>query len=350
MNSIRTQLLFWLIVPLAVIAGFVSLETYFASRKVSDDLNDRTLLAASLTILENVVASNGTLLADATLETLTQNLGDRFFYYVSGPDGAFVTGYSGYPKPPEGTVLRQGEPAFFDAVYRGAPVRVVRMQQDLADRELNGITTITSWQQTTQRSDLAFDLFTRSLARLVLLVLAAGAIVWFAVTMGLRPLTRLQSAIDSRTPYDLTPIKRTMPIELTGIVGSMNELFERVARSKQNRERFIGDAAHQLRNPVAAIKVQAEASLVTGKKDKMEAGLTQIVQVADKSASMINKMLSGATAHALDRDQEAVFDLLPMVEDVTQLSAPAAFDKDQEISFSKSVDTVVEFRGNETLL
>ena len=60
---------------------------------------------------------------------------------------------------------------------------------------------------------------------------------------------------------------QTVPSELKGIVESMNNLLYRVARSKKNRERFIGDAAHQLRNPIAAIKVQAQASLESGNKN-----------------------------------------------------------------------------------
>ncbi|MEP5728012.1 MAG: sensor histidine kinase [Sulfitobacter sp.] len=337
-------------IPLVVIAAIVSLETFYSSRKISNNLNDRTLLAATLTILENVISSDGTLLADATLKTLTDNLGDRFFYHVTGPDGAFVTGYSNYPRAPEGRTSEIGQPLYFDGEHQGVPVRVVQMRQDLTGRALNGIATITAWQRVTKRADLTFSLFARSLMRLAMLVLAAGAIVWFAVAIGLRPLIGLQSAIERRTPYDLNPIKRIMPIELRGIVNSMNELFGRVSRSKQNRERFIGDAAHQLRNPVAAIKIQAETALSAGSKDNVESSLRQILQVADHSTGMINKMLSGATAHSLDRDQEETHDLVPMAEDITLMAAPRAFDKGQDISFSKPVEEQVMFQGNLVLL
>ncbi len=349
MNSIRTKLLLWLMIPLVIIAAIVSLETFFSSRKISNDLNDRTLLAATLTILENVISSNGTLLADATLQTLTDNLGDRFFYHVTGPNGAFVTGYSNYPRPANSQAPQLGKPLYFDGIHQGEPVRVVQLRQDLSGRALNGTTTITAWQRVTKRAELTLSLFARSLMRLAMLVLAAGAIVWFAVAIGLRPLIGLQSAIERRTPYDLNPIKRLMPVELRGIVSSMNELFERVSRSKRNRERFIGDAAHQLRNPVAAIKVQAEAALAAGQKSNVDSSLHQIVQVVDHSTGMINKMLSGASAHSLDREQESTHDLVPMVEEATLMAAPRAFDNDQDISFSKPTKQML-FQGNLVLL
>ncbi|MEM7073298.1 MAG: HAMP domain-containing sensor histidine kinase, partial [Pseudomonadota bacterium] len=197
--------------------------------------------------------------------------------------------------------------------------------------------------------DLTLNLFIRSLARLVMLVMAAGAIVWFAVSAGLRPLTSLQAAIDQRTPHDLNPIRRAMPIELKGIVGSMNKLFERVALSKKNRERFIGDAAHQLRNPIAAIKTQAETALETNSLGAVKAGLTQILGVANHSAAMINKMLSGASAYALELEQQGVSNLVAMVKQTTSDLAKDAFDNNQEISFSKREDHI-PFRGNLVLL
>ena len=349
MRSIRTKLLLGLLIPLTVVAAFVSLETFFASQKISRDLSDKTLLAASLTILEQVISTNGNLLAEDTLQNLTDNLGDRFFYHVSGPDGAFVTGYSGYPRPPENLTITENEPYFYDGIHLDAPVRVVLVRKDLSDRELNGVTTITTWQRTTQRSNLTLSLFARSLARLVLLVLAAGAIVWIAVRFGLSPLTKLQSAIDQRTPYDLTPIKRAMPVELAGIVSSMNELFARVARSKSNRERFIGDAAHQLRNPIAAIKVQAETALNAEDQPAKQAGLRQILDVSNTSADMINKMLSGATAHAMDRKSEKTFDLSAMLESAVQDAAPLAFESNHEMALDGTQEPIM-FRGNETLL
>ncbi len=349
MKSIRLRLMLWLLFPLCGIAAIVSLETFYSARKVSNELSDKTLLAATLTILENVISSNGSLLADATLDTLTENLGDRFFYHVRGPDGAFVTGYVGYPRLPSDRVLKIGEPLFYDGVHLGETVRVAQLQRDLTNRELNGVTTITAWQRITQRSTLTLSLFTRSLFRLLLLVLAAAAIVWFAIRIGLRPLVQLQSAIDRRTPYDLTPIKRAMPQEVAGIVRSMNELFARVARSKSNRERFIGDAAHQLRNPIAAIKVQAEAALQSRTKNDMRSGLQQIIDVSNSSNHMINQMLSGATAHAMDRSQESSFDLSKLLERTVAQSAPAAFAKDQEISLDGAT-IPIHFTGNETLL
>lgn len=349
MKSIRTALTISLIVPLTIVALFFSLETYYSARKISNELNDRTLLAASLTILEHVISSNGSLLADSTLVTLTESLGDRFFYHVRGPNGAFVTGYSQYPVAPSSVDVTENTPYFYDGVHRHADVRVVRLVRDLTDRELNGPTTITTWQHTTQRQALVLSLVTRSVVRLLLLTLVAGAIVWFAVKSGLRPLTRLQQSIDNRSNSTLNPIMQSVPMELKGIVESMNNLLHRVARSKKNRERFIGDAAHQLRNPIAAIKVQAQASLESDNKNEMQAGLGQIIEVSDNSANMVNKMLSSISANALDAEHYTQFDLNQLVKTKASELAPLAFDKAQEFT-STVMDKPLVCLGNEILL
>ena len=348
MKSIRTSLTVWLMLPLGLVAALVAIETFFHARKVSNDLNDRTLLAASLTILEHVISSNGSLLAEATLESLTESLGDQFFYHVRGPDGAFVTGYSGYPRPTVDTPTLE-TPVFYDGEHLGEPVRAVQLLSDLTDRELNGVTTITTWQRLSQRGELAFDLFARSVMRLVLLSLIAGIIVWFAVKEGMRPLARLQASIDKRSAVALSPIQQKVPVELSGIVHSMNTLLERVARSKKNRERFIGDAAHQLRNPIAAIKIQAQSSLESESDKEMRAGLQQILAVSDKSALMVNKMLSSARAHAMDPEQLTRFDLNELVNEKAMEMAPLAFDCAQEFSVS-GLTNPISVVGNRTLL
>lgn len=349
MNSIRTRLLIWLTVPLSAVAAIVSLETFYSAQNVSRDLHDRTLLAAMLTLSENIVASSGTLLAEDTLEILTQNLGDEFFYYVQGPRGAFVTGYSGYPKLPYDLELTTGMPIFYDGVYQGVPVRVTAVRQFLSAGQIDGLTTIITWQQTSTRAQLTGSLFMRSLLRLALVVLAAGTIVRFAVSRGLRPIDELQQAIDNRTPYDLTPIKRPMPVELSGIVGSMNTLFNRVARSKRNREQFIGNAAHQLRDPIAAIKVQAQAALAAGERADLETGLTEIVKTTDSTSKMINQMLTSASAHGLGNENMKPINLAKTVKKIAEIWAETALEKGQEFSLEMDVETL-PFNGNEILL
>ena len=349
MNSIRTRLLVWLIIPLSLIAALVSFETFFTSRTTSNELHDRTLFGVMLMISENVVATNGDVLAENILEVLTENLGDQFFYHVAGPNNSFVTGYTGRPRLPEGVALRGGKPVFYDAVHRGDPVRVVAMRQLITQRELNGWTTITTWQRVSQRKALTYRLFGYSLLRLLLVTICAGIIIWFAISKGLKPIQDLRQAIEKRSPFDLTPIKREMPVELHGIVGSMNDLLARVARSKANRERFVGDAAHQLRNPIAALKTQAETALQSRGENQLRNDLSGIVEITNQTGRMVEQMLASARANALEFDIDETFDINDTVSEAARVIAPAALSKRQDFSFEKAA-TPVLVSGNRVLV
>ena len=317
-RSIRSRLLVLLLVPLTAVAVLVAVETYFSARRTANQLYDRTLLAVLLAVRENVVASDGELLTEEMLEVLTENLGDQFLYHVAWPGNGHMTGYANRPEPPNNVRPEGGSPLFFDATYSGDPVRAVSLRQFVAEgtptvpvARADGWLRVTVWQRVRQRDALAFDLFTRSLLRLLAILGAAGVIVFLAVTRGLRPLEALRAAIEARSPTELSPIRRSVAPELRGIVGAMNDLLGRVERSRVNRERFIADAAHQLRNPLAAIKTQAQAGMASrgptprATADHPRRSLSAIVETTDRTAAMVEQMLTGARANALRLDRDS---------------------------------------------
>lgn len=349
MTSIRTRLVCLLIVPLAAIACFVALETFYSSKKTSNDLHDKTLLAVMLTISENVVASNGTVLAENILEVLTNNLGDQFFYHVAGPSNAFVTGYTGGPLLPADIELKGGKPEFFYATYQDNPVRVSAIKLLITGQDLNGWVTISTWQRITRRQQLTLELFGRSLARLFLMIISAGVIVWFGVSHGLRPINELRAAIEKRSPTELTPIKRKMPHELGGIITSMNDLLKRVARSKANRERFIGDAAHQLRNPIAALKTQAQTTLQYKSAKDLRAGLERVLETTRQTEKLVEHLLASAGINALDSGAFEQIDLAEIVSETSRHLAPRALEKSQDFSLELGEKTLI-IKGHRLLL
>ena len=370
--SIRTRLLTLLLVPLTGVAVLVAVETYFSARRTANELHDRTLLAVLLAVRENIVASDGEILTEDTLEVLTEKLGDQFFYHVAWPGNGFVTGYASRPLPREGESIDPGSPRFYDASYAGSPVRAVVLRQFAAEgtpaalnARVDGWLRVTVWQHVRQRDALALDLFTRSVLRLLAILGAAGLIVFLAVTRGLQPLDALRSAIERRSPTELSPIRRSVAPELRGIVGAMNDLLARVERSRVNRERFIADAAHQLRNPLAAIKTEAQVGLsvpgiapeaerdasassartpsrsVAGLHDETNhsrRSLSAIVETTDRTAAMVEQMLTGARANAmrLNRDdRSARIDLVAMARSVTLSLADKALAAGHTLSFDE---------------
>ena len=320
-------------VPLALVTAIVAAETFTSARAVAWASSDRTLLAVMLAVSENLTTSNGDLLAEDTLEVLTESLGDQFLYHFSGPNNAFVTGYGNVPPLPRGAVLEGGVPVFYDGTYGGDPVRVVAMRQLVSGRTLDGWTTITTWQRVSQREGLASALFLRSLARLLLMLGATAGIVWFAVARGLEPLRDLRRAFARRSPRDLSPVRRAVPAELAGIVRTANELFARLRRASTARERWIGDAAHQLKNPVAAVCAQAETALNAPTPEAMRERLRGVVRSTNSLSRLAEQMLTSARLHAGTGPQPEMTNVTELVRDLTAALGSKALARGQTIAF-----------------
>lgn len=350
-RSIRGHLLVWLLVPLTVIAALEAATTYFAARRTADELYDKTLAAVLFTVSENVLASNGDLLSENVLEVLTENLGDQLFYHVAGPDNKFVTGYSGYPRPPSGFELESGAPHFYDGIYQGDPVRVAAMRQLVSGRDLNGWITVTAWQTVNRRAELSFELFAQSLLRLAILVGSAGLIVWLALRTGLKPLADLQDAVEKRSSSDLSPIRRLVPVEVKSLVGSMNALFGKVRSANEARERFIADAAHQLRNPIASLKAQAEVARNAPSPVEMRRRMDSVVETGDRAGRLVHQLLTSARTHSAgsETDPSTTFDIVDLTREAARDHAARALKKGQDFAFDAPDDAIV-VSGDRTLV
>ena len=115
---------------------------------------------------------------------------------------------------------------------------------------------VTVAETTNARANLARDILLRSAVRQALLIVSAVLAVWLAVTLGLKPLYRLSEAIARRTPSDLRPIEHRVPSEVSGLVITVNGFMERLDTALAALRHFTGNAAHQLRTPLAIVRTQ----------------------------------------------------------------------------------------------
>lgn len=290
--SLRARLFLLLILPLIVVATAASVARYYDAAKLSRELYDNTLLAVALTISRDVVISEGDVLTEQLLEDLTRALGDPVYYRITGPGGSFVTGYSDPPAPPPRLEITRGEPVFFDSVSLGRPVRSVTLQEFISEPQFGGWVTVEVWQTMTQREALSRELVTQSVLLLASLILTAALILWFGIQLGLKPLLDLRDAIGARSPDDLRPIRRWVPPELRPLVNTSNSLFQRLSQAFALRDAFISDAAHQMRNPVAAIQSQAEAAMTAPDEPELRARVARLTETARATSRLTSQLLS----------------------------------------------------------
>lgn len=332
--SLRSRLFVLIILPLIAVAAVAAVARYVMAERTSQSLYDDTLLAVALTISRDVVLSEGDLLTEQLLDALTQALGDPVYYRIEGPEGRFVTGYSDAPALPEGAEVPSGIPFFYDAESLGEPVRVVTLREFIAEPQFGGWVTVDVWQTVNQRNALSLGLLMQSIVLMTIVVASAALLVWFGINLGLRPLLDLRDAVAQRSPDDLGPIRRAVPKEVRSLVGAMNALFGRLSEAFAVRDAFISDAAHQLRNPIAAIQAQAEAATTAPNEQALRSRVFELAETARRTGRLTQQLLSMEKARgraASNRWQP--MDIRALAEDIVKRFAEQEMRRNLSVSF-----------------
>jgi two-component system, OmpR family, sensor histidine kinase TctE len=135
-------------------------------------------------------------------------------------------------------------------------------------------------------------------------------IVWFGVKRGLQPLARLSDEIKSRSAGDLRPVNAEgAPAEARPLVGALNGLLEEVSAASHKQQRFLADAAHQLRTPLAGLQAHTELALAQPMPDACRAQLEQVHRATIRTARLANQLLALARAEPGARSTTAEVDL-----------------------------------------
>ena len=249
--SLRARLTAVILFPLVLVAIIVGAWAYRDAQHNAAERFDLSLLSTALAISRDIAVTGGDALSRETRDLLRDTSGGSVFYHVYAPDGVFVTGYATPPVPPS---LQDGVSAqYYDAEYLSGDVRAFRLTQQASVGGLSGIFTFTVWQSTDVRDGFVRTRTTPVFAIIATLIGALVIIVWFGVKRGLAPLMSLEGAIARRSVDDLSPIRRSIPQEVSGIVERFNNLLNELSYSIQAKDAFISDASHQLRNPIAGV-------------------------------------------------------------------------------------------------
>ncbi|MEX0278825.1 MAG: sensor histidine kinase [Ruegeria sp.] len=315
-RSLRLRLFILILTPLVLLAVVLGVWRFTVAQQTAQELFDDSLLSAGLAISRDVAISDGDALLPSTRNMIREASGGEVFYHVTGPGGIYVTGYA-YPPTSAATGDNDPyQPFFFEAVYRDEPVRVLRMTERVTLDNLVGDATVTAWQLMADRNAFANELSVRAAVLMGILMATLAFVVWFGVARGLRPLLDLQDAIDLRSPDDLSQIKRAVPAEVQGVVQTLNRLFGQVEHSINAHQTFISEAAHQLRNPAAAVQSMAEALRDAKTDDTRDQRIAELVTAAKNSATVAEQLLSlERLRHPTHRDQMEKIDFRSVVEE-----------------------------------
>ncbi|WP_395541489.1 sensor histidine kinase [Neotabrizicola sp. sgz301269] len=333
--SLRGRLYLLLMMPLIAVATIAAVARYQAANRLSQELYDNMLLAVALTISRDVVLSEGDMLTETLLEDLTSALGDPVYYRITGPGGSFVTGYSDPPDPPEGVEAQGGAPMFYDSISLSRTVRAVTLREFISEPQFGGWVTVEVWQTTTQRHALSRELVIQSIMLLGSVLVTAAIILWFGIQLGLKPLLDLREAIGQRSADDLRPIRRWVPPELRPLVRTLNSLFDRLSKAIALRDGFISDAAHQMRNPVAAIQSLAEAAISAPDEAELRSRVQDVAESARQTSRLTSQLLSLERVRGRSlRELAKPLDLVALVREKIRPFAETQLRRGVDVGFS----------------
>ncbi|MBK9571818.1 MAG: sensor histidine kinase N-terminal domain-containing protein [Rhodoferax sp.] len=356
-RSLFGEILDWMLTPLLLLWPVSLVLTWLVAQGIAGKPFDRALeynvaaLAQFLTVKQNKVQFNLPLPAR---ELLRADDSDTVYYQVLGLRGEFLSGERDLPPPPDEEKVVVGEVRLRDDEVRGVAVKVAYMwvRLELPDAKPALIQVAETLDK---RSILATEITKGVMLPQFVILPLAVLLVWLALVQAIKPLNELEERIRARKPDDLSPIEaEVVPLEVAPLVASVNDLLMRLKESIATQKRFLADAAHQLKTPLAGLRMQADLAQREGANtDELKQSLRQIGRSSIRATHTVNQLLALARAEssgaAMSRQP---CDLAALTMDVVQDSVPRAIERRIDLGYEGALPGAVggQLSGNPTLL
>jgi two-component system, OmpR family, sensor histidine kinase TctE len=336
-QTLRSKLLRGLLVPLSALFVIDAAGSYLIAQRLSDRVYDGELLEIARELVLHVHVNGGHPTFDLEKDaerTLLLDQYDSVYYAVRSDTGALIAGDRELEQPVAGGAA----PAFYAGTLGGSPVRIAQLRAGDPD---NGAAPVVVQVAETlvKRHALANEILIGVILPQLLLITIAGAVLWTGVARGLAPLRHLQRAVAARSHLDLSPVRvDNVPGEVHPLLLAINDLMARLDEILSYQNRFIADAAHQMRTPVAGLKAHIEVALREEDPALARQSLAHLYTSVERMSRLVSQLLSLArnepnTVKKLDL---AALDLSKLAFDVTTEWVPEAYRKNIDLGFEES--------------
>lgn len=334
--SMRNHLLLGILLPVVLFIIVDAMVLYRQALSAVTTAYDRTLLASAKSIGEHISAQGNAdqaqlsaIVPYAALEVFEADNRSRMVYRISSTSGELIDGFADLPLwrgklPQSGPYAALAD--FYDDVYQGQSVRVAVLLQPVAMNNARVMAMVQVAETLELRSTLAREIFIDTLLRQFALITIIGIVVYVVVQRVTAPVRRLSSELGTRRVDDLTPLpSQDTPKEIWPLVEATNTTMQRLQQLLGNQKRFVRDTAHQLRTPLAVLKVQVQSALRGDIEPKL--ALTEISYTVQRATTLANQMLALAKVAQLSHEnshhlhdwalclRDVALDLSPLIAD-----------------------------------
>jgi two-component system sensor histidine kinase TctE len=312
-NTIRGRLLAYLLPPLVLLLAAGVYLDYETGAAPVRDAYDHALASAALTIA--TLAQSGTQPEElarvaAAIDAQLHPGARARAYYVVHAGGRYLAGDADLPV---GTTVG-ANPMFFNARYRGEPVRVVTYA--LSDHQP---LTVSVAESRAERDRATLRLLVSEVLTDVVQLLVTVVLVWIGVALALRPMLRLRHQIAARSPRELAPLDaQVAPGEVRLLLTELNRLFAALGEASRAQQHFLANAAHQMRTPLAGLLIQLDLLIAEVPDGRARQELLALRASAQNLAHTADQLLTLARADPAVHlaDEFTTLDCGKLIEDV----------------------------------
>ncbi|MGN8115690.1 sensor histidine kinase [Labrys sp. 22185] len=336
--SLRIRIIAVLSAVLSAGAVVLGLAAWQYASIAAQQAYDRLLSGATIQVAENVYVQGGVVALDPPVAAFsTLSAYDLVYYKVVDPRGVIVAGYEDLASSATPAAMRSGI-VLEEGHYQNQPVRIATIARRIDDKDAGQWATIIVAQTVNARTALARDLTLKALAVIAAMSVLALLAVGFAVRFGLKPLALIEQEIVERRPDDLRPIRAGRPAEIRNLVQAIDDFMRRLSERMALMQRFIADAAHQIRTPLAALDAQVE--LLSGPQDAKRRAehLSRVRERTTELARLTRQLLDHAmVVHRADAAQTSPIDLNELAKATLAKSVPLSLAREVDIAFEHAV-------------
>lgn len=346
-TSIRSRFILWIILPLTLFATILSLYLYtFLENKVNDFFNKR-LFATAQSIKDNLGVRHGKLFVDLpsfSIDFLSSHEKGVVYYSVIDEEGKALVGHEDlFDK----RLLGNLEKRFYDLTYEGVFLKVISYKTALRSKGKELTAYITVAESMEERDENIRDMLTILISILSLVTFFVVGIMLLAVKQGLAPLNYLKKMIQRRDRQDLEPLEFDAPKELEDVVESINILLERSRNTIEYIEHFNSDVSHQLRTPIAELKVKLEMIY-----DKQDPNFISLNRLLDSMSHITEQLLLYAktNANTINIKRFEPIELNKFCKEYSKKVAIRVFNKGFDYSFEGLDENIIIINSDTVLL
>ena len=342
-HSLFGEILDWMLAPLLLLWPMSIAITYLVAKSIANQPFDHALEDSVTVLAQQVKEVDGQVVArlgGTARDILRADDVDSVYFQISGPHGEIVDGDRDLPPPNPDDAERSGRVHFRTETLHGTPIRIayawVNLQPLLDATQEPRLALVQVAETLDKRAQLANEIIKGVILPQFIILPVILALVWFALSRGLSPLAQLQERIRARPPDDLSPIdSRQVPEEISPLVGSLNDMLARLAHTIDVQKRFIADAAHQMKTPLAGMRMQSELALRQVDPNEIHRSLEQLATSSESATRLVNQLLALARAENQPHAGQTLepLDLAALARDVVQDWLQASFAHEIDLGY-----------------